>query len=1388
VATADLGHNGAGGPLTDTDTLALVVQPPNAAPVAAAQSVSTGEDTPLTITLSASDADGDALTLATATGPANGSLGALGAVTCSGATPNVCTADVTYTPAADSFGPDSFTFTASDGIATSAAATITITVNAVNDAPRLESIEAGALAYTENEPATPITAATTVADVDSANFDTGTLTVDYQAGGTADDRLELANQGTGPGQVGVSGANVSYEGTQIGTFSGGSGTTPLVVTLDADATAAATQALARAVTYRNVSDAPSTAARAARFVLTDGDGGTSAAATRAIAMTAVNDLPVVDLDAAGTLAYTENAGFQNLFGPSATVVDIDSPALDSLTVTITGGFDAAFDTLELNTAGFTTNFAGGALTITRAGGTPADFTTALRNVRFRNTDDDPDDRNDGTPNPAAADRTVSVVADDGPATSAPVTRDVTITPVNDAPGAPSPLVSTNGVRNTTLVSGVTATEPHVVRSVDPIGNATDPDGLESAITVVPASAVATTQGGRITLAADGDVRYEPPASVTLPSDTYGYQLTDGTTASPAITFTVNLAGEVWYVADGAPLPRDGTAARPFDTLAAALAVATTNDAIHLRRAPGDGTLAGGVTLQSGQKLIGEGVALTNTDVGTGTAETLFAAGTKPVLTAAGVDVVTLASSTEIAGLSINPDGAGGGLAGANPTGVIVRSTDITDGGTQATQAGIELTTGGGLTFAGTVSVSTTVARALDLTGTALSGTLASTSVSSGANGGVALTNTTGNLTFQTLSLTTSAGTGFLLANAAGIDVNGAGFATAVSSTGGPAVDATALANGSDLVFDTVSSSGGSKGVNLDGTGGWTFSAGAGSAITGATTVAFDVNGGSGDITYAGTINNGPGLSLDMTNRTGGTVLVSGTITDSNDAGGGITATSNTGAALRITGSGNVIDSGSQTAVNVQNTTIGTGGLNFQALSSSGASNGIVLNSTGSTAGLTVSGSGGTCSSVATCTGGAIQNASGTANVALSNVGGAVSLTRMYIGGSGNDGILGTTVGGLTLAAGIVTGNGNAVGDDGLDFTGLTGTVNLTSQTVTGSGDRNVDISNDSGTLTMTVTGSTFSNTSAATGDDGLVVLGTGSGSITLNIQSSTFIDNKGDHVNMATDGDATVSENLTINGSSFSTTAANQGPGGYVVGGGITVNPGGSSDVVTSITSNNIQRATDEAIIIDTPGSNVSAQPVNFDVTVTGNTIGTSGTTGSGSSTGTGIFVSSNGLADVDARVSNNVVREYENGHGIHLVQNDGNGLLDATVQGNTITDPGTFAQNGIQGAAGAASGDAGTLCLDIGHASSAGFENDVDAGGLDVNVGEEDMRVRHRFNTTVRLVGYAGGQFSTTDVVNYLIPRNDAGGVPTASAAVNTGFGGGFANTAACEQPDGVP
>src|SRR5207245_1486226 len=80
------------------------------------------EDTAKAITLSATDVEGSPLTYAIVAGPAHGTL--------SGTAPAL-----TYTPAANYNGLDSFTFKANDGSLDSNTATVTITVTAVNDAP-----------------------------------------------------------------------------------------------------------------------------------------------------------------------------------------------------------------------------------------------------------------------------------------------------------------------------------------------------------------------------------------------------------------------------------------------------------------------------------------------------------------------------------------------------------------------------------------------------------------------------------------------------------------------------------------------------------------------------------------------------------------------------------------------------------------------------------------------------------------------------------------------------------------------------------------------------------------------------------------------------------------------------------------------------------------------------------------------------------------------------------------------------------------------------------------------------------------------------------------------------------------------------------------------------
>ena len=114
-------------------TVTLTIAAVNDLPVANAASFTTAEDTGVSVTLTGSDTEGSALAYAVAIGPANGSL--------SGTAPNL-----TYTPTANFFGGDSFTFTVNDGTDTSTAASVTLVVTPVNDLPVANDLSIDAVA------------------------------------------------------------------------------------------------------------------------------------------------------------------------------------------------------------------------------------------------------------------------------------------------------------------------------------------------------------------------------------------------------------------------------------------------------------------------------------------------------------------------------------------------------------------------------------------------------------------------------------------------------------------------------------------------------------------------------------------------------------------------------------------------------------------------------------------------------------------------------------------------------------------------------------------------------------------------------------------------------------------------------------------------------------------------------------------------------------------------------------------------------------------------------------------------------------------------------------------------------------------------------------------
>ena len=199
-----------------------------------------------------------------------------------------------------------------DGAGSTDTQAISVTVTSANAPPVIAGLNGDSLAYAEGDGAVVVEQSgdASVADLDSTNFDTGTLTVSFVAGSdSAEDVLAIRNQGSGAGQIGIAGSNMTYGGTTIGSFAGGSGGADLVVTFNANATPAAAQALIRNITYQNTdSDAPTTGARTVRFVLTDGDGGSSGDHFATVTVSGVNDAPAITSNGGGATRRRQRGG------------------------------------------------------------------------------------------------------------------------------------------------------------------------------------------------------------------------------------------------------------------------------------------------------------------------------------------------------------------------------------------------------------------------------------------------------------------------------------------------------------------------------------------------------------------------------------------------------------------------------------------------------------------------------------------------------------------------------------------------------------------------------------------------------------------------------------------------------------------------------------------------------------------------------------------------------------------------------------------------------------------------------------------------------------------------------------------------------------------------
>lgn len=145
-----------------------------------------------------------------------------------------------------------------------------IRVLAINDAPVL--VTPGPASYQLNGPSVPITPTATAADADNSSFAGGTLKVWLTEGKTVKDQLTFG------GPFSQQGNNVVWSGQVIGALNvnGGKNGMAVIISLNANATKAVTQALIRNIRFSTI-NSTSLAAREVAFILSDSLGKFSVA-------------------------------------------------------------------------------------------------------------------------------------------------------------------------------------------------------------------------------------------------------------------------------------------------------------------------------------------------------------------------------------------------------------------------------------------------------------------------------------------------------------------------------------------------------------------------------------------------------------------------------------------------------------------------------------------------------------------------------------------------------------------------------------------------------------------------------------------------------------------------------------------------------------------------------------------------------------------------------------------------------------------------------------------------------------------------------------------------------------------------------------------------------
>ena len=368
-------------------------------------------------------------------------------------------------------------------------------------------------------------------------------------------------------------------------------------------------------------------------------------------------------------------------------------------------------------------------------------------------------------------------------------------------------------------------------------------GVPSATVTAPP--ITSTNGGNVTLNADGSFTYNPPAGFEG-SDTFSYTLTNSAGSNSA-TVTINVSGMIWFIDNNASCPCDGRLTNPFNTLASFAAVnngtgnnPAANDNIFLYESAID--YAGPVTLLSGQRFIGQDAtaslsAITGLTPPSGS-DPLPAtnSGNGTIVNITTGNAITVGSSNTLTGFT-------GGDSTTDISGTGFGTLTISDVTLNGTGQALNLTTGTLAATFGNISSTNSGTTGISLTSVAGSLTTPTTSITNPGGIGISVGTSSATLNFGNTTSTGSGGTGVsLLTNTGAItfgslnispDANQRGLlatdnSNTVTSTGGAittslatAVEITRASGTTPLAIalTSISATGGNNGIFLSNSSG-----------------------------------------------------------------------------------------------------------------------------------------------------------------------------------------------------------------------------------------------------------------------------------------------------------------------------------------------------------------------------------------------------------------------------------------------------------------------------------------------------------------------------------------------------------------------------------------